>query len=130
MLGIALSLALFLSTCAGPQGTNELTRITNLETNQGLTFTRDPEESSMVYVDLDEPLAPGEQMQVEIAFSADIPQNALRFRWTEPESGKPSSSWPISIPSWPSMRTALGSMTPIPAPGRAFTSRLQTTPSI
>lgn len=71
-----------------PEGTNELLRITNLETGRELTFARDPEEASMVYVDLEQPLAPGGQMQIEIEFFSDIPQDAPRFRWTQPEDGK------------------------------------------
>lgn len=71
-----------------PEGTNELLRITDLETGRELTFARDPEEASMVYVDLERPLAPGGQMQIEIEFFSDIPQDAPRFRWTQPEDGK------------------------------------------
>ncbi len=71
-----------------PAGTSELIRIKNLDTGKELSHTRDEEDVSMVYANLDNPLVPGGKMQIEIEFQADIPDDSIRFRWSEPEEGK------------------------------------------
>lgn len=70
------------------EAASQFTKVIDTNTNQELEYTRNQEDASVVFVNLPTPLAAGAQMEMEVSFLAQIPQEAIRFRWSEPSEGK------------------------------------------
>lgn len=70
--------------------TSEFTSISNTSTKEELDYSRTNENSSVLFVVLKTPLAPGESTEIQFNYNAPIPEDAFRYRFTKVNEGKNS----------------------------------------